>query len=118
MCTVSITKIKLYYHDLSALQPLSTKESPGTKTATIYKYLHLQLVHSTVSPGCPRMGPDLWITDNQESYWYSSPHDYYVNLHLKNVIGKRGEFDNSVRKYQHQKINHAIKSLIMTKISK
>jgi hypothetical protein len=95
-------KIKLYYHDLSALQSLSTKESPSTKTATIYKNLHLQLVHRTVSLSCPRMGPDLWITDNQESYWYSSPQDYYINLHLKKVIRKRGEFDNSVRKYQHQ----------------
>jgi len=57
-------KIKMYYYDLLALQFLSTKESPGTKTATIHRYLHHQLVHRTVGPGCPLMGPDLWITNN------------------------------------------------------
>jgi len=95
-------KIKLYYCDLLALQSLSTKESTGTKTATIYRYLHHQLVHKIVGPGCPLMGPDLWITNNQESHWYSSSHDDYINLHLKKVMRKMGEFDNSVRKYQHK----------------
>jgi hypothetical protein len=107
------TKTKLYHRGLSDPQSLSMKESPGIKTATIYKNLHLLLVHSTVSPSCPRMGPNLWVTDYQESYRYSSPHDYDIHLHLKMVIRERGEFDNSVRKYQHQENKTCYKSLIM-----
>jgi hypothetical protein len=42
------TKTKLYYRGLSAPQSFSMKESPGIKTATIYKNLHLLLVHCTV----------------------------------------------------------------------
>jgi lipopolysaccharide biosynthesis regulator YciM len=48
------------------------------------------------------MGPDLGVTDHQEPYRHSAPQNYDVHLHLKMVIRERGEFDNSVRKYQHQ----------------
>jgi hypothetical protein len=34
-------KIKLYYYDLTALQSLSTKESPGTKTAVLFTKIYI-----------------------------------------------------------------------------
>jgi len=47
--------------------------------------------------------PYLWIANNEESHRNFRPHDNDRNLHLKRVEREKGEFDNSVRKSQHQR---------------
>jgi hypothetical protein len=74
---------------------------PRLLTDITIRLLH-QLHYNTIGPSLPLKGPDLGVLDHQQAYWHSVSQHYNVNCHLKKCWGKMGEFDNSVRKLQHQ----------------